>query len=149
MRLTRIYALVAAATLLSAANVHAQITMGAGGGTGTGTRGGTTGGEHAAAFLEVKVPMFTGLRADAMFLDAPTGAGKWSFAVNAVLSAPIPIITPYALAGWGKYGVGDGTSRGGWNYGAGARLSLGVPLFIEYRRHQRIARDLVTVGLTF
>jgi hypothetical protein len=149
MRLMRMHVLAAALTFLGAEVAGAQLTMGAGGGTGTGSRGGDAPGGHAMAFLEVRVPMFTGVRADAMLHDAPGDGGKWSVAVSAVLSASIPVVTPYVLGGWGRYGMGDGASRGGWNYGAGARLSLGVPLFIEFRRHQRIARDLVTIGVTF
>jgi hypothetical protein len=38
---------------------------------------------------------------------------------------------------------------GSWNFGAGVRATLGVGVYAEYRRHQRIARDLVTVGVVF
>lgn len=143
-------ALVVAAVFAVARPAQAQFTIGAGAGIGTGSRGGDAVGRHASAFVEVRVPLLTGVRADAMVLDAPTGTGKLSLALNAVMTLPIPVVTPYVLGGWGKYGMGsDSAAREGWNYGAGVRTSLGIGLFAEYRRHQRVARDLITIGVTF
>jgi hypothetical protein len=127
---------------------HAQLTIGAGAGAGAGNRGGSAKGTHAGMFLELKVPALPGIRGDVLAVDAPRGAGRLSVALGAVMAAPIPVVTPYVLGGWGTYGIGD-TSRGGWHVGAGIRARLGVGLYLEYRRHQRIARDLVTVGLIF
>jgi hypothetical protein len=71
-----------------------------------------------------------------------------------VFSAPLPVATPYFIAGWGTYGLGgDGPTSGttGWNVGAGVRVSVpGAPGFFgEIRRHERVSRDLITFGVRF
>jgi hypothetical protein len=90
-----------------------------------------------------------GVRADAYAVNAPSGAGKFSLALNAVLSVPIPVVRPYLIGGWGQYGIDKSGSQSGWNIGAGIRASVGKGVFAEYRRHQRIGRDLLTLGITF
>jgi hypothetical protein len=134
---------------LCASPAAAQLTLGAGLGGGVGSRGKNVSATHGTAFVEFKLPVLPGARVDAIVLDAPDGVGALALAANVVFSAPIPVIKPYLIAGWGSYGLGKGTSRGGWNAGVGVRMSLGIGVFGEYRRHQRIARDLFTVGLTF
>jgi hypothetical protein len=149
MRVASICALVAIMAL-AARPARAQFTAGVGAGVGTGSRGGDAKATHGVGFLEFKLPVLPGVRADGYVVDAPSGVGKFSLAVSAVLSAPLPVIKPYLIAGWGKYGIDkSATSQSGWNAGAGVRASFGVGVFAEYRRHQRIGRDLVTVGLTF
>lgn len=135
---------------MCAAPLKAQLTFGVGGGAGFGTRGGSESAVHGLAFAEFKLPVLPGVRADAIVMDAPPGAGPLSLALSAVLSLPLPFVKPYVMAGWGTYGLGKGESVSGWNAGLGVRVSaarLGV--FAEVRRHDKIGRDLITVGLTF
>jgi hypothetical protein len=143
-----------AISLAAAVPAEAQFAIGVGGGVGAGSRGGEAKGTHGNAFVQIKPPILPGLRGDVLVVDAPDGVGKVSLAGSLVMSVTIPVITPYLIAGYGVYGIGEDSSRNGWNLGAGVKLSLGAAgggrgLFAEYRRHQRIARDLVTVGLTF
>lgn len=129
---------------------RAQVTAGIGGGGGIGSRGGNVSSAHAAGFVEVSLPILPALRAEA--IDANTsGEGTLSLVASGVFSVPVPLITPYVLAGWGLYGLDGNGARSGWSVGAGLRTALpaGPGLFLEVRRHQRIARDLLTVGLRF
>jgi hypothetical protein len=85
-----------------------------------------------------------------MVMDAPAGAGPLSLTLNVVLSLPIPVVKPYVLGGWGSYGIGKGGSVSGWNVGAGVRVSVArLGVFAEARRHDKVGRDLVTLGVTF
>jgi hypothetical protein len=85
-----------------------------------------------------------------MVMDAPAGSGPFSLALSVVMSLPIPVVKPYVLGGWGTYGIGKGESVSGWNFGAGVRVSvMRLGVFAEARRHDKVGRDLVTVGLTF
>ena len=148
MRIAPLAALLAMAAFC-AGPAAGQFTFGAGVGTGVGSRGGDASATHATAFLQFKLPVVPGVRADAIAVKSPAGVGPFALAVSAVLSAPIPLVKPYLIAGWGSYGLGKNSAVGGWNAGVGVRASLGVGVFAEIRRHQRIARDLLTVGVTF
>jgi hypothetical protein len=136
---------------LVAAPSRAQFTLGVGGGGGVGTRGGSESALHGIAFAEFKTPVLPlpGLRGDVMLIDPPSGSGPLSLSLNVVLSLPIPVVKPYVLGGWGSYGIGKGESASGWNVGVGVRVALGVGVFAEARRHDKIGRDLLTVGITF
>jgi hypothetical protein len=130
---------------------QAQFTIGLGGGVGAGSRGGSESALHGAAFVQLKLPVIPGLRGEAMLIDvdSPSNTGAFSLTLNGVVTAPIPLVTPYLIAGWGTYGVGRDGSRSGWNAGIGVRASLRFGVYAEFRRHQRISRDLLTVGVTF
>jgi hypothetical protein len=150
MNRSRLFAL--AFALAAPVAAHAQlVSLGIGAGTGVGDRGGSSGGAHANLSLQVKAPVLPGIRGDAYLIDAPAGSGKVAASVSAVFSAPIPIITPYLIAGWGVYGIGGDSTRNGWNVGIGAKASVvvGPALFLEVRRHDKMARDIVTVGVRF
>lgn len=143
-------ALLAALTALPAV-AQAQFSLGIGGGVGVGTRGGSSGGGHGNVSLELKLPVLPGIRGDAYLVDAPSGTGKFAVALSAVLAAPIPVITPYLIGGWGSYGLGGDRSTTGWNVGVGAKASVvvGPAVFAEVRRHDKMARDILTVGIRF
>ncbi len=147
----RIISIAAVAAVISVAALpaRAQVTFGVGAGVGTGSRGGTASGTHVVGLLEFKLPVLPGLRADGYLASAPAGVGKVSASLSAVWSAPIPVVTPYIIGGWGVYGVEKSSSQNGWNIGAGVRAKVGKGIFAEYRRHQRIARDLITFGIVF
>ena len=105
---------------------------------------------HIEAAVEVTPPLIPlGLRGEAMWIDAGAKGGTVVLSVNAVFTIKLPILRPYAIAGWGQYGVGGPEPSTGANAGAGIRLSAGpVRLFGEVRRHWPLSRDLVTVGLS-
>lgn len=126
----------------------AQVTVGFGGGTGVGTRGGNASSTHEMGFVEFDLPIVPTIRADAVVANT-TGAGTISLVASGVYTLPIPGIKPYVIAGLGLYGLDGNGTRSGWSAGAGVRTALpgGPGVFVEVRRHQRIARDLLTVGI--
>ena len=118
--------------LMCAAPVKAQLTLGVGGGAGIGSGSGSA--AHGLGFVEFKLPVLPGLRADAMVMDAPAGTGPLALSLNVVLSLPIPFVKPYVLAGWGKYGLGKDGSVSGWNAGGGCGTSVYFTASARYLR---------------
>ena len=146
--------LLALAVPLSAARAQ-FLSAGVGGGTGVGHRSGARAAEthtHALGYVQLGLPLFpVAVRGDALVVGKSTGGGPLALSVNAVAQLPVPIVTPYVTAGWGEYGVGGDVKTRGWSAGAGVRAKLPLlpGLFAEVRRHQRLGRDLATVGLVF
>ncbi|MDQ8165225.1 MAG: hypothetical protein P3A28_05640 [Gemmatimonadota bacterium] len=149
----RLHRLVILALALSApvAAAEAQFSLGLGGGTGMGTRGGSSGGGHGNVSLQLKLPILPGVRGDVYALDVPSDSGRFAAAVSVVIAAPIPLVTPYLIAGLGQYGLAGDAPKTGWNAGVGVSASvvIGPSVFVELRRHQRVARDMVTIGVRF
>lgn len=149
----RLYHLALSAAVAAAplATAHAQFSLGIGGGAGFGTRGGNAKASHANVSLQLKLPIFPGVRADAYAFNVPNDSGRFVLSVSGVISAPIPLVTPYVIAGLGQYGLGGSNVQTGWNAGVGVKASavVGPSVFVELRRHQRVARDIVTVGVRF
>jgi hypothetical protein len=115
----------------------------------TGDAGGSELNMIAAAQLDVPL-LPLAVRADAMLVGWNSDAGPLSLSANLVLPLRLPVVTPYVMAGYGKYGVGSAQTMKGWNAGAGVRLGVGrVGVFAEARRHQVYARDAYSFGLTF
>lgn len=106
---------------------------------------------NAVAAAQVDVPLLPlAVRGDAMLVGWNSDAGPLSLSANLVLPLRLPVVTPYVIAGYGKYGVGSAQTMKGWNAGAGVRLGVGrVGVFAEARRHQVYARDAYSFGLTF
>jgi hypothetical protein len=104
---------------------------------------------HKLAFASLRVPLMpVEVRGEAMWPSAPYADGSRAYIVSAVLALPLPVVTPYAQAGWGDYNFGDPT-REKWSVGIGARLNLGtLGIFAEATRYNRIDTDLITAGLT-
>ena len=134
---------------------HAQglISIGAGIGGGFGDRNnnGSGGGVNGLVYAQVHPPLIPfAVRGDALLTHGgSTSETLISATVNAVVLAPLPFVVPYALAGFGKYGIGKDGSQTGWNVGVGVRARLpNFAIFGEVRRHQRISRDLFTIGLS-
>jgi hypothetical protein len=155
--MTRRSPLLPLAALLLAAPVagHAQIlSAGVGGGAGIGRRNGAAadaGHEHLLGWAQLGLPLFpVAVRGDALFIGKGTGGGPLALSLNAVGRLPVPIVTPYVTAGWGQYGVGGDVKTTGWSAGVGVRVKLPMlpGVFGEVRRHERLGRDLATVGLT-
>jgi hypothetical protein len=138
------------------ASAHGQfLSAGIGGGAGVGRHNGSAGDEshaHALGWVQLGLPLFpVAVRGDALLIGKGTGSGPLALSVNAVGKLPLPVVTPYVTAGWGQYGVGGDVRTRGWSAGVGVRAKLPVlpGVFAEVRRHQRLGRDLATVGLTF
>jgi hypothetical protein len=145
------FAVVLAAVVAPLTAANAQFSLGLGGGTGIGTHGASSGGGHGNLSLQLKLPILPGVRADAYAFNVPTDSARFAAAVSAVIAAPIPLVTPYLIAGLGQYGLGGSNTQTGWNAGLGVSASVvvGPSVFIEVRRHQHVVRDLVTVGVRF
>ena len=132
------------------------LSAGAGGGKGVGRHAGPDSASshaHLTGWVQVGAPFFPlAVRGEALLTRPSLGGGPLAFSASAVLSAPIPVVTPYATAGWGTYGVGgEGPRVRGWSAGVGVRAKLpALPgFYAEVRRHQRLGRDLATVGVVF
>jgi hypothetical protein len=151
----RLVALAAALTVPTAAARAQLLSAGIGGGAAVGSRNSRQASSdyaHALGYVQLGVPLLpVAVRGDALVTKQSTGGGPLALSVNAVGSLPIPIVTPYVTAGWGQYGIGGDLRTRGWSVGLGVRAKLPVlpGVFAEVRRHQRLGRDLATVGLTF
>ncbi len=145
------FALIILALFAPLAALEAQFSLGLGGGTGIGTHGASSGGGHGNLSLQLKLPILPGVRGDVYAFNVPTDSGRFAAAVSAVIAAPIPLVTPYLIAGLGQYGLGGSDPKTGWNAGIGVSASvvIGPSVFVEVRRHQHVVRDLLTVGVRF
>ncbi|MEP6762909.1 MAG: hypothetical protein ABJB66_01300 [Gemmatimonadaceae bacterium] len=144
-------AIAGASTMARVAAAQGLISVGAGGGAGFGNHNNLTpGGTHGAAYLQLHPPLLPfALRGDALVSRVGNNNSALSVMGDAVVLAPIPYLVPYALVGYGKYGIGTAAAQNGWNAGIGARVRLSnVAIYAEVRRHQRIGRDLFTFGLS-
>jgi hypothetical protein len=100
--------------------------------------------------VQLGVPLLpVSLRGDVLLIGKGTTGGPVALTANAVVSLPIPVVTPYLTGGWGSYGLAGGTARSGVSAGAGVRVKLPVlpGVFGEVRRHHGLGRDLLTVGV--
>lgn len=102
------------------------------------------------AGLQLDLPLVpVAFRAEGMtsvsgFRNAPR-----TFIANAVLPLRLPGIQPYAIAGYGAYSYGKPSEIRGYNYGAGVRFGLGrTGFFGELRRHEKLDRNVATLGIT-
>jgi len=138
-----------------AASARGQIlSAGVGGGPGIGRHNGPTAEAshgHLLGWAQLGLPLLpVAVRGDALVIGKGTGGGPLALSVNAVGRLPLPLVSPYVTAGWGQYGIGGDVRTRGWSAGVGVRVKLPVlpGVFGEVRRHQRLGRDLATVGLT-
>lgn len=127
-----------------------SVGAGVGGGVGDRNKDASGGGLHGGAYVQFRVPVIPfALRADALLAKTSKDASALSLMTDAVFIAPIPVVQPYVLAGYGRYGIGKDGSISGWNAGFGARVRTPVvAIYAEARRHQRISRDLLTIGIS-
>ncbi|MDQ6612915.1 MAG: porin family protein [Gemmatimonadota bacterium] len=127
-----------------------SVGIGAGGGFGNRNNNPSGSGTHGVVYAQLHPPLFPfALRGDALVSRIGDNQTALSVMADAVVLAPIPFVVPYALVGFGKYGIGKDGSQSGWNAGVGVRARLpNVAIFAEVRRHQRISRDLFTIGLS-
>lgn len=127
-----------------------SVGAGVGGGIGDRNKDQSGSGAHGAAYVQLHVPVIpVALRADALFTKTANNQTGLALMGDAVYLAPVPVISPYLLAGYGRYGVGKDSSVSGWNAGVGVRVRTPVvAFFVEGKRHQRVSRDLLTIGIS-
>ncbi len=144
-------ALLAVLLVVSETPAHAQriFTFGVGAGAEIGEGSEVTGRNlgHALGFIELKPPLLPfGARANGLILADGGDIGRVAATASAMAMLPLPVVRPYALAGWGYYGIAGDDLRDGWHAGAGVRVSR---IFVEMQRHDRLDRTLLTFGITF
>lgn len=127
-----------------------SVGVGVGGGIGDRNKDSSGKGTHGAAYVQLHVPVFPiALRLDALLAKTEDDKTGTSLMADAVYVLPIPFVQPYALAGYGKYGLGKDSEASGWNVGVGARVRTPVvAIYAEARRHKQIGRDLLTIGIS-
>ncbi|MBK6306290.1 MAG: hypothetical protein IPF87_05240 [Gemmatimonadetes bacterium] len=104
---------------------------------------------HGAVQLDL--PLFpVALRGDVTFAGGDFREGRRNVIASAVVPLRLPVIQPYAMAGYGIYDWGKGGEERGLSYGAGVRLQLGgLGLFGQLRRHEPLDRSVATLGVVF
>ncbi|MEP6778831.1 MAG: hypothetical protein ABJC26_03005 [Gemmatimonadaceae bacterium] len=145
------FAIASATSIPGLASAQGLISVGAGGGAGFGSHNSQLGsGAHGAVYVQLHPPLLPfALRGDALLSRVGNNNSALSLMADAVVLAPIPYVVPYALVGYGQYGIRTSVAQSGWNAGIGARVRLpSIAIYAEVRRHQRIGRDLFTVGLS-
>ena len=102
------------------------------------------------AAVQLDVPLLPiAFRAEGMVSASNFRNAPRSLIANAVIPLRLPGVQPYLIAGYGAYSYGKPTEVRGYNYGAGARFGLGhTGFFGEVRRHDKLKKSLVTVGIT-
>lgn len=107
-----------------------------------------------AAGLQLEAPLLpVAIRADVSVASQGGGDfadGRRNAIVSAVVPLRLPLVQPFAMAGYGVYDWGRPLERRGVSYGAGLRLQLGsLGVFGQVRRHEPLDRSIGTVGLVF
>ena len=142
----------AALAIPASAGAQGLLSAGVGVGTALGDRHKDLGenGRHAAAYVQLHGPIFPiGVRVDAMLHKNAFDQYSTNLLADVVYVLAIPLVQPYALLGVGKYGIGRSGDASGWNGGVGVRVRTpAIAFYAEARRHQRISRDLLTIGIS-
>jgi hypothetical protein len=101
--------------------------------------------------LQLDLPLLpVALRGDVSFAGGDFRQGRRNVIASAVLPLRLPVIQPYAMAGYGIYDWGKALEDRGISYGAGVRLQLGgFGVFGQVRRHEPIDRSIGTIGVVF
>jgi hypothetical protein len=101
--------------------------------------------------VQLDLPLFpVALRADVTFAGGDLRDGRRNVIASAVVPLRLPVIQPYAMAGYGIYDWGKSGEERGFSYGAGLRLHLGgFGLFGQLRRHETLDRSVATLGVVF
>lgn len=104
---------------------------------------------HGLVYLRLGLPLVPyGARGDLFLFDQPDADYGIGLIGSAVMALNAPLIQPYAIAGIGRYGLGDGGTTG-ISFGAGLRVGGKKGVFLEGRRHEPINRTLISLGLSF
>ena len=101
--------------------------------------------------LQLDIPLLpVALRADVSFAGGDVQKGTRNVTASAVLPLRLPVLQPYAIAGYGIYDYGKPGEKRGISYGAGVRLqATGLGLFVQARRHRVLGGTIGTVGIIF
>ena len=140
-----------AASLTAGRTVAAQAGISLGAAVGSAIHDGKLDNDalHGLLYLRLGFPLVPyGARGDVIVFDAADAGTEVALIGSAVMSIGIPLVQPYVLAGFGKYGFSDGSSSG-VSFGAGIRVGGRRGLFLEGRRHDPINRTMVSVGVAF
>jgi len=104
---------------------------------------------HGLLYLRLGFPLVPyGARGDVIVFDAGDAGTEVALIGSAVMSISIPVVQPYVLAGFGRYGW-SGNSNSGVSFGGGIRVGGRRGLFVEARRHDPINRTLMSLGIAF
>lgn len=105
---------------------------------------------HGLLYLRLGAPLLPfAARGEFLAFDEPGRAYDTAVIGSAVIAINAPLVQPYVLLGYGKYGLKSNVDATGVSYGAGMRIGGRVGLFVEGRRHEAIDRDLISLGLAF
>ena len=101
--------------------------------------------------LQLDLPMLPfALRGDVMLAGGDWRNGRRNLVASAVLPLRLPVITPYAMGGYGIYDWGKAGEQRGLSYGAGVRLQLGgIGVFGQVQHHRPLDRSVGTLGVVF
>lgn len=101
--------------------------------------------------VQLDLPLLpVALRGDVTFAGADFREGRRNVIASVVLPLRLPVIQPYAIAGYGIYDWGKALEDRGISYGAGVRLQVGgFGIFGQARRHEPIDRSIGTIGVVF
>ncbi|MFN8667055.1 MAG: hypothetical protein U0164_07580 [Gemmatimonadaceae bacterium] len=101
--------------------------------------------------VQLDLPMLPfALRGDVTFAGGDWRNGRRNAVASAIMPLRLPVVTPYAMAGYGIYDWGKAGEKRGLSYGAGVRLQLGgVGLFGQVRHHNPLDRSVGTIGVVF
>jgi hypothetical protein len=135
----------------AAASAQTGITVWAGAGGVSPDREITFGKEAKQLGVQLGLPVLpVAVRGDVLMFGDDFATDELSYNVNAVVQMRLPVVSPYAVVGRGRYAVAPGQKETGWNWGGGVRLGLGrFGVFGEVRRHDGIDRTISVLGLTF
>ncbi|MCC6929636.1 MAG: hypothetical protein IT359_11655 [Gemmatimonadaceae bacterium] len=104
---------------------------------------------YGAVQLDVPLVPFA-LRGDVTIAGGDWRNGRRNAVASAVVPLRLPVVTPYAMAGYGIYDWGKAGERRGLSYGAGVRLHLGgLGVFGQVQRHDPLDRSVGTIGVVF
>ncbi|MGQ0540116.1 MAG: hypothetical protein ACT4R6_14330 [Gemmatimonadaceae bacterium] len=106
---------------------------------------------HGLVYLRLGLPLVPyAARGEFLAFDEPGREYDTAVIASAVVSINTPLVQPYIIAGYGRYGLRSNLDVNGASYGGGLRLGSGrLGVFVEGRRHDPISRDLVSIGFTF
>jgi hypothetical protein len=141
-------ALVLARPGVAEAQVGVSFWLGVGEASDSGAS--TFGTEAKQVSAHVALPVFpVSVRGDVLLLGDGVSLDGLSYSLNTLFRLTLPVVQPYAIAGFGRYALTKDIDESGWNAGAGARLGFGrLGVFVEIRRHFPLERTITVFGLT-
>jgi hypothetical protein len=143
-----IYTGLVAATLACSQPIFAPAGVSLGAAGGTTLRDGKMEDGHGLVYLRLGLPLIPyGARGDFLVYDDP-GGYDMALIGSVIMSLNTPLIQPYAIAGYGRYGMRSEDANG-ISFGAGLRIGGRRGLFVEGRRHDPMNKTMVSLGLSF